>query len=103
MKKDELKQVCVVTIDSRRFFGECGGSFLPEMYTVFGVYSTEEAAHKEVYDYFMRRFEGLYEPCFEENDVDGETLDYDIVFKITDKKCGGIAYYGINYWVENVE
>lgn len=103
MIKEELKQVCVVTIDSRRFFDECEKSFLPEMYTVFGVYSTVEAAQKEVYDYFMRRFEGLYEPCFEENDVDGVTLDYDIVFKRTDKEYGGIAYYGINYWVENVE
>lgn len=103
MKKEELKQVCVVTIDSRRFFGEYVGGFLPEMYTVFGVYSTVEAAHEEVYDFFMRRYEGLYEPCFEENDVDGETLDYDIVFKRTDKEFGGVAYYGVDYHIKNVE
>lgn len=98
-----ILQVCVVTIESRRFFDECEKSYLPLMNTIFGIYLTKEKAEKEVWDYFMRRFEGKYEICLQEEDIEGMYLDYDVVFKRTDKEYGGVAYYGVNYHIETIE
>jgi hypothetical protein len=97
------QEVCVVHIETRRFFDECQSSYLPTMYPIFGVYSTKEKAGREVWDYFTNRFKVLYEPCFEDYDIDGEMLDYDICFKRTDKKFGGCAFYCVNFYLETID
>jgi hypothetical protein len=98
-----MDKVWVVTIDTRRFFDDCECSFLPLMWTVFGVYSSEEKAKADVKDYFMRRFAGDYEYCFDKTDIDGNSLSYDEVFKRIDQNYGGVAYYGVDYYWEDIE
>lgn len=97
------QSVCVVTVDTRRFFDECQHSYLPVMYKVFGVYNSKEKAYDDVWHYFTNNTTGQYEVCFDEYDKEGILLGYDDCFTKTDKTYGGIAYYGIDYWIENVQ
>ena len=98
-----MATVCVVTIDTRRFFDECLYSHLPIMHKVFGVYTDMNKAQSDVWEYFSERFKDVYEYCPDNFDKDGEALVYDDVFTHTDKEYGGIAYYGIKYHIENIE
>lgn len=98
-----METVCVVTIDTRRFFDECLASYLPIKHKVFGVYTDINKAQSDVWEYFSERFKEEYEYCLDKFDKDGEPLVYDDVFTRTDKKYGGIAYYGISYHIENIE
>lgn len=100
---NDKQKVCVVHIETRRFFDECQDSYLPEMYPIFGVYSTEEKAEQAVFDYFTNRYKEQHEPCFEDFDVDGERLDYDVCFKRVDKAFGGCAFYGVNFYLETID
>lgn len=97
-----MATVCVVTIDTRRIFDECQKSYLPIMHKVFGVYSDKNKAQSAIWEYFSEDFKEIFEYCLDNFDKDGEVLAYDDVFMRTDKKYGGIAYYGIDYHIENV-
>ena len=100
---NEKQKVCVVNIETRRFFDECQKSYLPVMNPIFGVYSTREKAEAEVFDYFANRFKEQYELCFEDFDIDGERLDYDFCFKRVDKLFGGCAFYSVNFYLETID
>ena len=47
-----MEKVCVVTIDTRRFFDECQKSYLPIMHKVFGVYIDRDKAQSAIWEYF---------------------------------------------------
>lgn len=100
---NKKQEVCVVHIETRRFFDECQSSYLPLMYPIFGVYSTREKAERAVLDYFTNRFKEQYGVCFEDFDVDGERLDYDVCFKRVDKVFGGCAFYCINFYLRTID
>lgn len=93
------QEVCVVHIETRRFFDECQRSSLPEMYPIFGVYSTKERAGRAVLDYFKEQ----YESWWDDSDVDGERLDYDVCFKRVDKVFGGCAFYCVKFYLETID
>ena len=97
------QDVCVVHIETRRFFDECQDSYLPEMYPIFGVYSTREKAEQEVWDYFTNRFKEQYEVCFDDFDIDGERLNYDVCFKRVDKVFGGCAFYCVTFHLATID
>lgn len=97
-----MEKVCVVTIDTRRFFDECQNSYLPIMHKVFGVYIDINKAQSAIWEYFSEKFKEEFEYCLDKIDKDGEALVYDDVFTRTDKTYGGIAYYGISYYMENI-
>lgn len=97
------QKVYVVHIETRRFFDECQNSYLPEMYPIFGVYSTREKAEVEVFDYFANRFKEQHEQCFEDFDIPGEGLDYDVCFKRVDKVFGGCAFYLVKFYLETID
>lgn len=97
------QEVCVVYIETRAFFDECQGSYLPIMYPIFGVYSTRVKAEQEVWDYFTNRYKGQYEVCWDDSDIDGERLDYDVCFKRVDKEFGGCAFYCVNYYLKTID
>ena len=100
---NDKQKVCVVHIETRRFFDECQESYLPLMYPIFGVYSTREKAEREVGDYFMNRYKEQHEPCLEDLDIDGEGLDYDFCFKRVDKVFGGCAFYLVKFYLEIID
>lgn len=100
--KDNQK-VCVVHIETRRFFDECQSSFLPVMYPIFGVYSTREKAEHAVWDYFTNRFKEKYEVCFDNFDAEGNGLYFDLCFKREDKTFKGCAFYGVNFYLETID
>jgi hypothetical protein len=95
--------VCVVSIETRRFFDECQASYLPEMYKVFGVFSTQEKAENAVFSYFMDRYSGQYEIYDECHDADGNYIGSDIVFIRKDKMFGGHALYGIEFHHKDID
>ena len=64
------QEVCVVHIETRRFWDASQNSYLPVMYPIFGVYSTREKAEYAVWDYFTNRFEGKYKVCFDDFDAE---------------------------------
>lgn len=97
------QEVCVVHIETRRFYDECQNSYLPEMYPIFGVYSTREKAGQAVGDYFLNRYKEQHEPYFEYFDIDGERMDYDVCFKRMDKAFGGCAFYCVNFFLETID
>ena len=100
---NDKQKVCVVHIETRRFFDECQSSYLPILYPIFGVYSTIEKAERAVCDYFTNRFKEHYEHCFEDFDIDGERLDYDVCFKRVDKVFGGCAFYCVSFYLETID
>lgn len=100
---DNKQEVCVVHIETRRFFDECQSSYLPVMYPIFGVYSTKERAEEAVWDYFANSFKEQYELCCDDFDIDGERLGYDACFKRVDKVFGGCAFYGVNFYLGTID
>lgn len=97
------KEVCVVHIDTRRFFDEEQYSYLPEMNPIFGVYDTKEKAYKEVLDFFTERNKDLFELVDIHYDLDGEYIGSELIFKRVDNKYGGVALYGIDFYIETIE
>lgn len=100
---NDKQKVCVVHIETRRFFDERQASYLPVMYPIFGVYSTREKAEVEVFNYFANIFKEKYEQCFEDSDIDGVGLDYDVCFKRVDKVFKGCAFYLVNFYLETID
>lgn len=100
---NDKQTVCVVHIETRRFFDECQSSYLPEMYPIFGVYSTMEKAKGEVWDYFTDRYGEEHEVCFDKFDAEGNTLSYDLCFKREDKTYKGHALYCIEFYLETID
>lgn len=100
---NDKKKVCVVHIETRRFFDECQSSFLPVMYPIFGVYSTREEAEHAVWDYFTNRFKEKYEVCCDNFDAEGNGLYFDLCFKREDKTFKGCAFYGVNFYYETID
>ncbi|MBQ2397302.1 MAG: hypothetical protein II304_09770 [Bacteroidales bacterium] len=100
---NDKKKVCVVHIETRRFFDECQSSFLPVMYPIFGVYSTREEAEHAVWDYFTNRFKEKYEVCCDNFDAEGNGLYFDLCFKREDKTFKGCAFYGVNFYCETID
>lgn len=97
------QEVCVVHIETRRFFDECRSSHLPVMHPIFGVYSTREKAEREVWDYFTNRFKEQYEVCCDNFDTEGNCLFYDLCFKCEDKIFGGCSFYLVNFCLETID
>lgn len=100
---NDKQEVCVVHIETRKFWDDCQKSYLPTMYPIFGVYSTKEKAERDLWDYFTNRFKEEYEPCFDEFDIDGGRLGYDVCFKLVDKAFGGCAYYCVDFYLETID
>lgn len=100
---NDKQEVCVVHIETRKFWDECQSSYLPTMYPIFGVYSTREKAEEEVWDYFTNRFKGQYEVCLDDFDAEGNRLDYYLCFKGEDKKYKGHALYGVDFYLETID
>lgn len=100
---NDKQKVCVVHIETRRFFDECQNSYLPVMYPIFGVYSTRGKAEAAVFDYFVNRFKEQHEQCFEDFDTDGESLDFDVCFKRVDKVFGGYAFYLVKFYLKTID
>lgn len=96
------QKVCVVHIETRRFFDECQSSYLPVMCPIFGVYSTREKAEREVWDYFTNRFKEQYEVCCNDFDTEGNRLYFDLCFKREDKTFKGCAFYLVNFYLETI-
>ncbi len=82
---NDKQKVCVVHIETRRFFDECQKSFLPILYPIFGVYSTKEKAEHSVWDYFANRFKEQYKVCCDNFDAEGNVLEFDLCFKREEK------------------
>ena len=100
---NDKQKVCVVHIETRRFFDECKNSYLPVMYPIFGVYSTREKAERAVWDYFTNRFKEQYEVCCDNFDAEGNCLDFDLCFKREDKIFKGCAFYGVDFYLETID
>ena len=100
---NDKQEVCVVCIETRRFWDECQSSYLPTMYPIFGVYSTREKAEREVWDYFTNRFKEQYEVYLDNIDAEGERLFYDLCFKREDKIYKGHALYGVDFYLETID
>lgn len=100
---NDKQKVCVVHIETRRFFDECQNSYLPVMYPIFGVFSTRETAEKAVWDYFTNRFKEQFEMYCDNFDAEGNRLFYDLCFKREDKVFKGHALYGVDFYVETID
>lgn len=100
---NDKQEVCVVHIETRRFWDASQNSYLPVMYPIFGVYSTREKAEYAVWDYFANRFEGKYKVCFDDFDAEGNRLSYDLCFKREDKIYKGHALYCIDFSLETID
>ena len=95
-------KVWVVTIDTIQKWDECQDSYLPTMNKVFGVYSTKDEAIQEVWSYFSPKIDKGYEYGFDTEDQEGNWLDYEDLFILTDPEYGGRAYYCVNYHLETL-
>lgn len=100
---NDKPEVCVVHIETRRFFDECQYSYLPEMYPIFGVYSTREKAVEAVWDYFANRYKEQHEVCYDTFDAEGNYLFYDLCFKREDKTFKGCAFYSVNFYLQTID
>ena len=96
------QKVCVVHIKQIVFSDEFRGSYLPESWPIFGVYSTRLKAEQAVWDYFAK-FKGQCKLCFGDFDIYGEILDCDICIKREDKSIGGCAFYCINFYLKTID
>ena len=102
-KDNKCAKVCVVHIETRRFWDDCQHSYLPVMYPIFGVYSTRENAERAVWDYFTNRFKEHFEVCCDDCDAEGNILFYDLCFKREDKVFKGHALYGVDFYLETID
>lgn len=91
--------VNIVRIETIRHFDECQYSYLPLMNDIMGVYNSINDAKNAVWRYFG---DDKYE-YITDNDIIYDIAPYsDTLFKYTDQKYGGVAYYAIYYYTESV-